>query len=306
MSAEGEGLDASYVESLMRYCEELSLIRGDSLHTVRGYRSDLLDFGRFSARQGIRPLSASYRQVRAYLAEQTQAGYSRKTINRRLSSLRGFFRWLESTGRIEADPMSVLKGPKLEKSLPRFIPHADMERLLAVHQGKDDPVSLRDRAFLEFLYACGARISEAAGLLVSKIDFVSSQARILGKGSKERIVPLHPLALASMREYLEKGRPELLGEKDHPAFFLSTRGNAMSADALRRVFKATLVQAGVDPSYSPHDVRHTFATELLDGGADLRSVQEMLGHASLSTTQIYTHVSSERLRKIHLKAHPRA
>lgn len=298
-------IDEAYLDALDSYCVERASVRGDSVHTVRGYRNDLLDFGRWAARHGIVPLDVTYRQIRSYLGEQNQAGYARRTINRRLSSLRGFFRWLNVTGRVSGDPVGVVSGPKLSKGLPRFIPASDMARILNVHHSSSEPEGMRNQAILEFLYASGARISEASGLLASDVDFSSRQVRVMGKGSKERIVPLHDLAVSSMRTYAEHARPQLLGSGSCPCFFVSSRGRAMSTDALRKMFKRTLASAGVDGTYTPHDMRHTFATDLLDGGADLRSVQEMLGHASLSTTQIYTHVSSERLRSVHHAAHPR-
>jgi len=164
---------------------------------------------------------------------------------------------------------------------------------------------MRNQALLEFLYACGARISEASGLLTVNVDFSSGQVKVFGKGSKERIIPVYDLALSTIEKYLATARPVLLGKKASDALFISTRGNAMSTDAIRTVFKGILERAGVDGSLSPHDVRHTFATNLLEGGADLRSVQEMLGHASLSTTQVYTHLSIAHLQEIHHQAHPR-
>ena len=243
----------------------------------------------------------------------TCGAISRRTVNRRLSALRTFFRWLNVTGRVDANPASALIGPKSGKHLPQVLRPRDMARLLSVHASRDmkgrpreqSLTDMRDQAILEFLYACGARISETSGLLAVNIDFDEKQARLFGKGLKERIVPLHDLAVDSLRRYALVARPKLLDGKDCPYFFVSTRGNQMKTDAMRKMFKATVREAGLDDSLSPHDMRHTFATDLLNGGADLRSVQEMLGHAQLSTTQVYTHLSVERLKKVHDQALPR-
>ncbi|MCI8469557.1 MAG: tyrosine recombinase [Eggerthellaceae bacterium] len=302
------------IDAVEAFCESLRVERALSPHTVRNYRLDLLDYLRWAERSGLDPLHVTHRQLRRYLGELDQARYARKTVNRRLSSLRGLFRWLNVTGQVAENPASAVQGPKLPATLPKTIPPADMARLLSVHAKRDldgtprdqTPRDLRDQALLEFLYACGARISEASGLLLASVDFDRAQAKVLGKGSKERIIPLHDLALDAMRTYLLVGRPALLGGRACDRFFVSSRGNPMGTDAMRKMFKATVRAAGLDDGLSPHDMRHTFATDLLSGGADLRTVQEMLGHVSLSTTQIYTHVSPERLRAVHAAAHPRA
>lgn len=298
-------IDELYLDYLASYCDMLVVERNSSQHTVRNYRLDLLDFGRWAARASVNPLCATRRDMRSYLGDLDYAQYSRRTVNRRLSSVRSFFRWLAAEELVESNPADVVSGPKLARSLPRTIPPADMARLLSVWRGSDKPSDMRNRAILEFLYACGARISETSGLLVDNVDFDTAQVRVFGKGSKERIVPLHELAIASMRDYLFNARPELLAGKESPYFFVSTRGNQMSPDALRKMFKQSLLAAGLDQTLSPHDMRHTFATDLVEGGADLRSVQEMLGHSSLSTTQIYTHVSISHLKEEHRRTLPR-
>jgi integrase/recombinase XerD len=247
----------------------------------------------------------TYRQVRRYLGELTQAQYSRKTINRRLSAIKGLFRWMNLTGVIDSDPVSVIQGPKSAKGLPRMIPASDMGRILTVYKDSDDPADMRNQAILEFLYACGARISEASGLMLADVEFDAKQVKVFGKGSKERIIPLHDMAVKTMKSYAWRARPVLLKGKPNEFFFVSTRGNRMGPDAMRKMFKNTLIMAGVDTSYTPHDMRHTFATDLVEGGADLKSVQEMLGHESLSTTQIYTHLSVDHLKQAVHQAHPR-
>lgn len=296
------------------YLNSLRVEQAASDHTIRSYRTDLETFLRWCDRKDIDPLTMTYRQLRGYLAEMDAARYSRATVNRRLSSLRGFYGWLSVAGVVDADPASVVPGPKLGRHLPHVLKHAEMDRLLLVHSASDfsgNPrqqtcTDKRDQAILEFLYASGARISEVAGLKLGDVDFASRLVKLFGKGKKERIVPLHDTCLSALVTYLREARPELLGDNASDAFFLSTRGNPMSADAMRKMFKDSVRAAGLDGSLSPHDMRHTFATDLLDGDADLRSVQEMLGHASLSTTQIYTHLSSARLKDAHHQAHPRA
>ncbi len=295
------------------FCEALRVERNASEHTIRAYAIDLTDYLSWAQRAHVKPLEVSHKQLRRYLGELDRAQYSRTTINRRLSALRGFFRWLNVTGQAASDPASVLQGAKQTKGLPHVIRPKDMVKLLSVYgpkdiQGKPREQSLsdmRNQALLEFLYACGARVSEASNLKLRDVDFSSAQVKVFGKGSKERIIPLHAMALSSMRRYVISARPYLLKEKQSDYFFVSSRGNQVTTDVIRKMFKEALRAAGLDETLSPHALRHTFATDLLDGGADLRSVQEMLGHASLSTTQIYTHLSPARLKEVHAQAHPR-
>lgn len=288
------------------YCSHLGEVRLLSPNTVRGYREDFEAFVSWARREGVAPLSLTNRELRAYLSELSRAGYSVRTISRRLSALRGLYRWMLREGRCPSAAVVAVTSPKLSKTLPRTMSDADVRALLETCAGSD-PVDLRDRAFLELLYATGARISEVAGLSVSDVDSASAQVRLFGKGSKERVVPLYESALDCVALYLERGRPHLVRDgRTTYALFLSTRGNAMSADALRTRFERRVAEAGLDPSLTPHAMRHTFATELLGGGADLRSVQELLGHESLATTQIYTHLSVDRLKDAAKAAHPRS
>lgn len=281
--------------------------------TLRAYRVDLSDYAAWAKRSRIDALHPTHRQLRRYLSQLEQAQYARSTINRRLSALRTFFQWLNVSGIVAEDPASALSGPKQPQRLPHHIRPEDMVKLLSVYaqrvgaDGQDarTPAEMRNQALLEFLYACGARISEASGLQLAAVDFDAGYCKVVGKGSKERIVPLHDLALSSMRTYLLVARPKLVAGKSCPYFFVSTRGNQMGPDAMRKMFKQALAAAGLPATITPHDMRHTFATDVLAGGADLRSVQEMLGHASLSTTQLYTHTTPERLEAEHRRAHPR-
>ena len=295
------------------FAESLRVEQNASEHTVRAYMTDLDAYLRWCKRHDVDALTATHRDLRSYLGELDAARYARTTINRHLSSLRGFYRWLTITKQIENDPASVLSGPKQSRHLPHVLQPAEMVRLLRVHSRVDlagnsreqTVQDMRDQALLEFLYACGARISEASGLKMADIDFASKQVKVFGKGRKERIIPLHDLCINAMQIYARNARDTLLAGKQSSLFFVSNSGGKMSEDSIRKMFKRTVREAGLDERLSPHDMRHTFATDLLDGGADLRSVQEMLGHASLSTTQIYTHVSPTRLKAVHTQAHPR-
>lgn len=283
-------------------------VRRLSAHTVRAYEADLQAYLRWCEGEGVQALDVSYRRLRGYLATMVRAGYAEKTINRRISSLKGFYGWMEREGHVSADVADALQGRKLTRRLPKTLNDDEATRLLASCDAQDAE-GLRDRAFLELLYATGARISEIAGLVPADVDYDQGQVRLFGKRSKERIVPLYAAALRAVSDYVEHGRPSLVarahGRRPPRALFVSTRGNDMSAEALRRRFERQVVIAGLDPSYTPHAMRHTFATELLSGGADLKSVQELLGHESLATTQIYTHLSVERLKQATKQAHPR-
>jgi integrase/recombinase XerD len=285
----------------------LRVERNLSPHTIRAYGTDLNDFSAWMERGQIGLADIEHKAMRRYLAGMGSARYSRATVNRRLSAIKTFFAWLTEIGYCESNPLSVVSGPRLPRRLPMTLVAQDVKHLLEVSD-TSTATGLRNQAVIELLYASGARISEVEGLAAASIDFAQMQVTVLGKGSKQRIIPLHGLVLRTLHEYLMIARPELASSSDRTngALFLTVHGNAMSADAIRKMFKQVLRQAGLDETLSPHDLRHSFATDLLDNGADLRSVQEMLGHASLSTTQIYTHLSAGRLKDVHNRAHPRA
>jgi len=295
-----------------RFLNMLKAERNLSEHTIRAYATDLAQFARWLEREQIPLEDFSYRQTRRYLAELNAAHYARTTINRRLSSTKTFFKWLAGNGLLPADPTSVVSGPKLSKSLPKLVGNNELGRLLKEPAQLETPSDIRDRMLLELLYASGARISEVAALCLGDIDFAEGQLHLFGKGSKQRIVPLYPYVLTLLKRYLNDARPLLLSKAKQPPeqstsnLFISNTGRPMSAGMLRAAFKQSLVKAGADASLSPHALRHTFATDLLEGGADLRSVQELLGHESLSTTQIYTHLSVHHLQETYKRAHPRA
>jgi integrase/recombinase XerD len=287
------------------FLNHLVVERGVSPHTARAYSSDLSRYLEWADRAGLDPMRLSHRELRRYLADLDRAGYARRTVARRLSSVRALFAYLLAEGLVESDPSSVLATPKVPSRLPRIITTDAMAALLDAPDAST-PVGLRDRAILEVLYATGIRVGELSSLGLADVDLAQGQARVMGKGSKERIVPLHAIATGRVSEYLHSGRPALVRGTDPGAVFLSSRGNALSADAVRRLLKKHLGTAGAATSVSPHAIRHTFATHLVEAGADLRTVQELLGHVALSTTQIYTHLSMKRLQDVHKRAHPRA
>lgn len=319
---------------LDQYCDSLRVEHNRSEHTIRNYATDLKAFFRWCKREHRDTLPMRHQAIRSYLGYLDQAHYARTTINRHLSAIKGFYRWLVVEGYCEASPVDVLQGPKQSKSLPRVISSSDMGHLLdsaqdevdtepsnfrqsdrenfdantcsqAAQEQRSHALALRNEALLELLYASGLRVSEVVSLRVSNVFLSEALIRVMGKGSKERVVPLHDVACETLERYLNEARPVLLGIKESPYVFISYRGNQLSTNTVRSVFKKELHRAGLDESLSPHAVRHSFATDLLSGGADLRSVQEMLGHANLSTTQIYTHLSNDRLKSIHHQSHPR-
>ena len=292
-------------ELIDQYLTHLRVERGSSPHTLRAYSADLKRYLEWSERTGIDPVLLTHRQMRLYLGEMDRAGYSRRTIARRLSAVRSLFAYLVAEGLVASDPSSVLATPRIPSRLPNVIADDALKMLLEAPD-VSTPTGLRDRAVLELLYATGARVSEVVGLRVSDLDFSQGQVRLFGKGSKERIVPVYDVALASLREYLHEGRPRLVRSAAEDHLLLSSRGRPLSADAVRRLFRRYAVVAGAGTDLSPHSLRHTFATHLVEAGADLRTVQELLGHVALSTTQIYTHLSMKRLQDVHSKAHPRA
>ena len=293
----------------------LARVRNYSPNTAAAYAQDLDCFLIWASNCGIDVLQATHRDFRRFLSSLSGAGYAKTTVNRRLSAVRSFYSWLVREGVIESNPAAVVSSPKLPKPLPHVLSQEDVEKLLECADAAT-PAGALDAALVELLYASGARIGEVASLDVDRIDFSDKSVRLFGKGSKERIVPLYPAALRALDAYLAHARPMLLANHKggltaeeaadaQRALFINARGARMSERSLRARFEKLLARAGLAGMATPHTMRHTFATEVLDGGADLRSVQEMLGHASLSTTQIYTHLTPERLREVSLQAHPR-
>ena len=291
----------AYVE---RFLSHLAVERGYSPHTLRAYATDLRDYRAWADSNQLDPHALSARDIRRYLAHLDSAGYARRTMARRLASIRAYFSFLIDASLVTIDPTQGVGTPRVGRRVPAIVPPSDLRTLLDAPDSST-PVGLRDRAVLELLYATGIRAAELCDLTLSSVDLASGTVRVFGKGSKERMLPLHRHCAARLKAYLEHGRPLLL-RRPADALFLSSRGNPLSSDALRRLLKRHLQATGVSQGYSPHALRHSFATHLLEAGADLRTVQELLGHVALTTTQFYTHVSMKRLKDVHRQAHPRA
>lgn len=288
----------------------LAVEKDDSPLTLVNYRDDLCRFREFLA--GRYPKvewgSVTILDIRAYLAQMHDAGLSRRTIARRVSALRSFYRYLRREGRVASNPFLKVRTPKLEKKLPVFLEEFEINLLLR-QPDTSTLLGRRDRAILEFLYSTGCRVSELVGLTLPRMDLGNRFAVLMGKGHKERLVPLGHPCVAAMEAYLRDSRRVLLEKyrvPPHAFVFVNSRGTPLTARSVRRILDKYVEETALQKHISPHTIRHTFATHLLDHGADLRSVQELLGHASLSTTQIYTHVTAERLTAVYEKHHPRA
>jgi len=296
-----------HVEAFARH---LGAVRGQSAHTQRAYLGDLRNLVAFVRDRGINDLSdVKLSDLRSWLAHQSENGAARSTIARRAASARAFLRWASRTGVIATDPSLRLVSPQRLKTLPGVLKQDEASALLdvaAVAADDEDPVHLRDRAMLELLYASGIRVGELVGLDIDDIDFGSNVVRVMGKGAKQRTVPFGGPAAIALQGWLHLGRGQVVAAGSGPALFLGRRGGRVDPRQVRTAVHQMLRHVPGAPDVGPHGLRHSAATHLLEGGADLRAVQEMLGHASLATTQIYTHVSVERLRRSYLQAHPRA
>lgn len=286
------------------YLAVLLIERGLAPNSVAAYRSDLVRFGRWLADEDCALEACDRARVRRYVTAVRGRGLSARSAARALASLRSFFRYLVERGAMSADPTLEIDSPRLLRALPSFLSGDEVEALLAAPD-VTRPLGVRDRAMLETLYATGVRVSELVSLRVGQMRLDPGFVRVLGKGSKERIVPVGSQARAWLARYLEQARPALDKRRDE-ALFLSTRGAAMMRQTFWRLIKRYGKTAGITRHLSPHTLRHSFATHLLERGADLRAVQAMLGHADISTTEIYTHVARERLRALYDQKHPRA
>jgi len=300
----------------------LEFERGLSRNTLDAYRTDLLQFGRFLEERDLSALDAKPSDVADFLEALAKGGAvgnagsapggaaprppaSPATIHRKSACLRSFYRHLRRDGLLDTDPTATLSTPRRSRKLPHVLTRGEIETLLSQPRGTE-PVALRDRALLELMYACGLRASEAIGLELMDVDIQEGVLRARGKGSKERLVPIGQAALRALGMYLERGRPALVKGAPEAHLFVNFRGGQLTRQGLYKIVRRHAVTAGLADRMSPHTLRHTFATHLLAGGCDLRSVQEMLGHADVSTTQLYTHLSSERLKDVYFRAHPRA
>lgn len=288
------------------YVNYLTVERHASPYTVRNYTHDLRHFLGFLNQEKVISLRDVDRfLLRRYIASLLEQGFGKTSVAGKLSALRSFYRYLTRENIVSSNPLLAISSPKLEKRLPSFL-SADEVKLLLERPDTSTPQRQRDKAMLELLYAAGLRVSEIAGLDVSNVNLEAKEIRVWGKGSKERMVLMGEPAAAALGRYLRDGRRQLLGNSRTEALFLNRYGKRFSARAIQIAIKRYAVEAGLDKRVHPHMLRHSFATHLLDGGADLRVVQELLGHAKLSTTQVYTHITQAQARKVYLAAHPRA
>lgn len=283
-----------YIDKFLSYLE---IEKNYSPHTRLNYGLDLKEFSGFAKDLPVEKVD--YLTLRRYLASMREKQYKPRTLARKLSSLRSFFKFLQREGYVKNNPSSLMMTPKLDKKLPQFLTEGEVTKLLEAPLG-DAEAGLRDRAILETLYSTGIRVSELVGLNTDSIDFISNIVKVLGKGKKERLVPIGDRALRAIREYLDKR------EKSERALFLNKSGTRLSDRSIRNITNKYIRLTALRESVSPHTLRHSFATHLLNRGADLRAVQELLGHVNLSTTQIYTHMTTEKIKSVYEKAHPRA
>ena len=293
---------AADVRTIEEFIDLSWMERGLAAATLSAYRSDLSRFSRWLSRRGRGLEEARRLDILDYLSE--HAHWPPRTIARRLSALRRFYQHLEREGRISNNPCERVDAPRLGRPLPGVLTEPEVERLLAAPD-VDTPSGLRDRAMLEVLYATGLRVSELVGLRSEQVNLLQGVLRVVGKGDKERLVPLGEPAADWLERFLREGRAVILGTKRSSALFPTSRGGAMTRQAFWHLIKRHAVRAEISRAISPHTLRHAFATHLLDHGADLRVVQMLLGHRDISTTQIYTHIARERLKVLHARHHPR-
>ncbi len=314
--AEERKVDARFEALVLDFLAYLEFERGLARNTLDAYRTDLLQFGLFLAERSCSATDAERADVADFLADlatgrpavngtEARPGCSPATISRKTACLRSFYRHLRREELTDDDPTATLDPPTKSRKLPQVLSLAEVQKLLDTASGSD-PIMLRDRALLELMYGCGLRASEAVGLELTDADLAREFVRPHGKGAKERMVPLGGEAAAALSRYLRNGRPDLVGSSQVRALFVNFRGGALTRQGLYKIIQRHATAAGLAGKMSPHTLRHTFATHLLSGGCDLRSVQEMLGHADVSTTQLYTHLSTERIKEVYFKAHPRA
>jgi integrase/recombinase XerD len=296
---------------LLDFLAYLEFERGLARNTLSAYRTDLLQYGAFLAERDLDPAEVSTADVADFIAElargdgEDRPPASAATLNRKTACLRSFYRHLRRGELIESDPTAALKPPRKGRTLPKVLGYSEVKGLLESVSGSD-PAELRDRAILEVMYGCGLRASETVGLELGSVDLEHGFLRAYGKGSKERIVPLGREAVAAIKRYLRSARPAIAAGSDERALFLNQRGGALSRQGLYKIIQGRARAVGLEEKMSPHTLRHSFATHLLSGGCDLRSVQEMLGHADVATTQIYTHLSTDQIKEVYFEAHPRA
>jgi len=290
----------------------LAIEKGFSANTVGAYRNDLDQLADFIERTAsAKGFKAEWSSVDrnlliSYIIDLKDRNYSSATVARKVAAVKSFFAFLVAERKVQNDPTENISSPKVNKSLPKPLSLAEVDALLAEPAKSSTPEAMRDVAMLELLYACGMRVSELIDLNVNDVNLKAGFVRCLGKGSKERIIPVHDRAVHSVKEYISEARPHLLRGKEEQALFLNRRGDRLTRQGFWLILKGHAKNAGIKKVVTPHTLRHSFATHILSGGADLRAVQELLGHANISSTQIYTHLTSEHVRHAYDKAHPRA
>ncbi len=288
------------------FLDHLTVERGLASNTRIAYRTDLAQFTEYLHRHGVEHLNDAQRQTIAeYLLQRRKAGLSARSLSRHLAAIRMFCRFLSREKLLAADPTQTIDSPKLWRTLPHSLDYGEIERLLAAPDTRTR-LGLRDKAMLEFMYATGLRVSEVAHIKLSDINFEAGFLRSMGKGSKERIVPVGKQAIEWVQRYLREARGSFAGADSVGEVFLSTRGQPLSRKTIWVLIKKYARRAGITKNITPHTMRHSFATHLLNNGGDLRVIQEMLGHADISTTQVYTHVDQQRLKETHYRFHPRS
>ena len=295
---------------LLDFLAYLEFERGLSRNTLEAYRSDLQQYGAWLSDRGVDPLAVTHSILSDFLSGLAQGEGERPpvapaTLQRKVACLRSFHRHLRRQDIISDDPTAHIRAPRQGRRLPKVLTRDEVGKLLEQPKGTAPP-ALRDRALLEVMYACGLRASEAIGLEVGDIDLEVGVLRARGKGAKERIVPMGGVAVRALTLYLQRGRPALVGLRHEPRLFVNHRGGGLTRQGLYKIVQRHARTAGLEDRMSPHTLRHSFATHLLAGGCDLRSVQEMLGHSDIATTQLYTHLSADRLKDVYFEAHPRA
>ncbi len=290
---------------LQGFLEYLLVEKGLSANTLEAYKRDIRKLLQYLKEHNIELAAVNRDTLAAYIYHLKKLNYTPATIAREIASLRAFFRFLNIDGIIDTEPTANIETPKIAKKLPKVLSEEDTAILLEKNS-RMGPLELRDWAILEVFYATGMRVSEMVNLNLGQIDLDLAFVRCIGKGNKERIIPLGSVAVRALKAYLKKGRPELLKDVSERAVFLNYHGQRLTRQGYWRIVKRHARQAGVNLAISPHTLRHSFATHLLTNGADLRSVQELLGHSDISTTQIYTHLTKQRLKDVYNKTHPRA
>jgi len=288
-----------YIDKFLNY---LKVEKDSSVHTLTNYSIDLRDLSQFLEDRDLKNIDVL--DIRKFLVNLRQKGFKKVTIARKMACLRSFFKFLCREGHLRTNPMIGLVGPKLEKKLPIFLGEDDVAKLLEAPKEKDFP-GLRDKAMLETLYSTGIRVGELVGLNIEDIDFISGVVRVFGKGKKERFSPIGDKALRAIKNYLQK-RNKLVATNNRALFLNNKDRRRLTDRSVRNIIEKYIKVTSLRSDISPHSLRHSFATHLLNRGADLRSVQELLGHANLSTTTIYTHLSTEKLKNVYDKTHPRA